>query len=143
MKMASRDWKGIYGTEARSIKSASHELMATTAYLDLRVQGLHFPLMALIIYRGHAFLCQSVIPIDPIQSTTLVHGSCNGGLSIHNSNPEVAAKLRVCAERLNLLPHEVRSRDRSHCRVLYTAADVEAHVGYAPLFLSFFSKGLW
>lgn len=129
VKMASRDWKRIYGGDAYSIKAASQELVSTMAYLDLRVADLHFPLMALVEWRGHAFLCQSIIPIDPVRATTLVHGSGDAGIMIRNSNSKVQEKLRLCAERLNLEPHEVVSRDRSHYRLLNCAADVEAHVG--------------
>jgi hypothetical protein len=120
VKMASRDWKSIYGSDALAIKAASHELVSTMAYLDLRVAGLHFPIMALVLYRGHAFLCQSIIPIDPVNSTTLVHGSHDAGVTVRNSNTDVSAKLQTCAKLLNLEPHEVVSRDRSHCRLLYS-----------------------
>lgn len=129
VKMASRDWRNIYGSAARSIKAASHELVSTMAYLDLRVAGLHFPLMCLVLFRGEGFLCQSVVPIDPVSNLTLVHGSCDGGISVRNSNKAVEAKLKTCAERLNLQPHAVLSRDRTHMRTLYAAADMEAHVG--------------
>ena len=36
VKLASRDWKNIYGGDQFSIKAASCELLAMTSYLDLR-----------------------------------------------------------------------------------------------------------
>jgi hypothetical protein len=44
----SRDWKGIYGSDCHAIKAAELELKGTMALLDCRVNGLHFPMMALI-----------------------------------------------------------------------------------------------
>jgi hypothetical protein len=52
------DWKGLYGGDSWAIKSASKELLGVETYLDLRIKNLHFPLLALVQYRGHALLCQ-------------------------------------------------------------------------------------
>jgi hypothetical protein len=121
------DWKGLYGGDTFSIKSASKELLAVETYLDLRIQDLHFPLVALVLYRGHALLCQSVLPIA---SNTLQHGSQNAGKSILNESPALEAKLKITAEKLNLQSHLVVSQNRSHSRLLHTAADMEAHIGF-------------
>ena len=53
----------------------------------------------------------------------------SAGKTILNESPSVEAKLKQTCEMLNLAPHSVASQNRSHSRTLYTAADIEAHVG--------------
>jgi tetratricopeptide (TPR) repeat protein len=120
------DWKNIYGGDSWAIKSASQELLAVETYLDLRVKGLHFPLVALVLYRGHALLCQSILPISP---QTLQHGSHNAGQTVLNESPALENRLKVACDLLRLAPHNVSARNKTHSRMLYTAADMEGHLG--------------
>jgi hypothetical protein len=145
------DWKGLYGGDSWAIKSASKELLGVETYLDLRIKNLHFPLLALVQYRGHALLCQvgdifgftrserfffffffffcsrkqSILPIG---STTLQHGSQNAGQTVCNESPALEARLKLACEMLHLAPHSVVARNRTHSRVLYTAADMEGEL---------------
>ena len=41
------DWKGIYEKDEFSNKAAGHELKSLNAYSSCRINGLHFPLLAL------------------------------------------------------------------------------------------------
>src|SRR5690606_37307150 len=55
-------------------------------------------------------------------------GSPDACYTIHNSNREMDAKMRIAAAELNLKPHVVRSRTPPHrFTELCTAADVEGH----------------
>ncbi len=120
------DWKGIYGGDSWAIKSASQELLALETYLDLRIRNLHFPLVALVMYRGHALLCQSILPIT---SQTLQYGSQNAGQTILNESPALQSRLQLACQMLRLAPHNVAARNKSHARLLYSAADMEGHLG--------------
>ena len=58
---------------------AGHELKGLTSCFLCGVDGLNFPLIALIDYRGFRLVCMSVLPID---EDTLVCGSADGGAHV-------------------------------------------------------------
>eukprot|EP01122_Echinamoeba_exundans_P014473 TRINITY_DN6570_c0_g2_i2.p1 TRINITY_DN6570_c0_g2~~TRINITY_DN6570_c0_g2_i2.p1 ORF type:complete len:1309 (+),score=180.83 TRINITY_DN6570_c0_g2_i2:8156-12082(+) len=122
----SRDWKGIYGSDCHAIKAAELELKGTMALLDCRVNGLHFPLMALIRYRGFAVVAQSILPIN---RSTLRYGSRDAGNTIKNEDPVLAAKFAAAAGLLNLKAHNVWNKDGTQCVLLHGPADIEVHKG--------------
>ena len=59
------------------MKAAGQELKSLLELMDCRVQGLHFPLMVLIDYRGYRLIA---MPLLPIGSDTLIYGSSDGNL---------------------------------------------------------------
>lgn len=144
----SRDWKGIYGGDGNAMKAAEHEIKGGMAFLDCRIVGLRLPLMALIRYRGHCFLAESIIPVG---RDSLVYGSKDGGVTIHADSPAMNEKIRLAALSLNLKAHRVWNRARTKSIVVHTPIDLEGHNGrdglyygtfcisvvLSPLFLSF------
>jgi hypothetical protein len=70
-----KDSSGIYGSDARAMKVAGLELMGLRAYQRCHIQGLHFPLMTLLDYRGHRLIASTMLPLS---RTTLVYGSADG-----------------------------------------------------------------
>ena len=54
------------------------------SYYNTRTPGLHFPLMAIIDYRGFRLSAQSILPIN---KTSICYGSADGGLTIHQDIP--------------------------------------------------------
>jgi hypothetical protein len=62
------------------------------ALLDCRVALLHVPLMAIINYRGFSLIAQSYLPID---NTTVVSGSFDGGKTIQANDPVFNEKMKV------------------------------------------------
>ena len=71
-------------------KVAGHELKGLRAIQGLRVQGLCFPLLALIDYKGVRLVAVSTLPID---KSTIVCGSDDGGKTLHDKDPNTAAKV--------------------------------------------------
>lgn len=108
------------------MKAAEHEIKGGMAFLDCRIVGLRLPLMALIRYRGHCFLAESIIPVG---RDSLVYGSKDGGVTIHADNPLLNEKIRLAAMSLNLKAHRVWNRARSKSVVLHTPIDLEGHSG--------------
>lgn len=69
-----------------------------------RTNLMHFPLMALIDYKGYRI---SAISLLPINKDTLVYGSSDGGRSIHYDEPEVNAEMQSIMEALNIRSHNI------------------------------------
>lgn len=58
----------MYGGDVRSdenaMKAAAHELKGLISYYSCNIEGLHFPLMALIDYKGFRVIAISILPIN-------------------------------------------------------------------------------
>lgn len=132
----SRDWKSIYGGDGNAQKAAEHELKGGMAFLDCRVTNLRLPLMALIRYRGHCILAESVIPVG---HDSLVYGSKDGGISVHADSPALNEKIRLAAISLNLKAHRVWNRAKTKSVILHAPIDLEGHIGRDGLFYGTFS----
>jgi hypothetical protein len=79
--------------------------------------------MALVDYRGHRLIAMSILPID---ESTLVLNSNDGGRHMYNKSPELQEKMKSSAEILNLKAHTAGITEGN--RILtYTAADCEGH----------------
>ena len=85
-----------------SIKIASHELKSLDCLMNCRTKGLHFPLLAIIDYRGYRLIAMSTLPID---SNTLKFGSSDAGNSVHNEIPELNKLVSETCNKLNLKQH--------------------------------------
>lgn len=101
-------------------KVASNELTGLVHCFKCDVKGLHLPLMALIDYRGFRLTALSVLPID---KSTLVYGSDDGGVTVHNRTRLFASKMEQLSSLLNLMGHSV------HGTKIYGPADLEGHRG--------------
>ena len=69
------------------------------SYFHVNIRDLHFPLMALIHYRGCCLIASALLPID---STTLRYGSSNAGETVHADDHELNQLMKVAAHRLKL-----------------------------------------
>jgi serine/threonine protein kinase len=116
----------LYGGDAMAMKSASAELRSMMSLLELRIGGLHFPLCALVHYRGVAVVAQSLLPID---GTTLRYGSMDGARTVHASHEPLNRRIELAASMLNLAAHTVWNTARTQSAVLHTCGDLEGHVG--------------
>jgi hypothetical protein len=101
-------------------KEAGHQLKGLTALVTAGVQTLHFPLMALIEYRGFRLIAMSVLPISP---HTLCLGSNNGGAVIHPGDDQARDRVTLLSQSLNLKPHHVTGVPFT----LATPTDMEIH----------------
>lgn len=131
----SRDWKGLYGGDGNAQKAAEHELKGGMAYLDCRITNLRLPLMALVRYRGHCLLAESIIPVT---LDSLVYGSGDGGGNVFAENAELNEKMRLAAKHLNLKSHRVWDRSKTKSVVLHAPIDLEGHIGRDGLFYGTF-----
>lgn len=63
-----------------AMKAAGHDLKGLMNCWNAAIPELHFPLMALIDYRGYRLGAISILPIN---KATIVYGSADGGYTIH------------------------------------------------------------
>ncbi|KAF2073114.1 hypothetical protein CYY_005583 [Polysphondylium violaceum] len=117
------DTQGLYVGDQNAMKAAGHELKGLMSYYNCRVDGLHHPLMALIDYRGYRLVAMSLLPIN---SDTIVYGSSDGGISVHNTNLEFNQKMKESAKILNLKGHLV---GKENPKLLHSCGDIEGHIG--------------
>jgi hypothetical protein len=114
----------MYGGFRRSdhfaAKAAGHELKGLISYYSANVDGLNFPLMALIDYRGFRLIAMSIVPVN---STTLRYGSADAGSTVHADLPELNAKMEAVGRALNLKKH------RSGEVEIVGPSDIEGHLG--------------
>jgi hypothetical protein len=81
---------------------------------------VHFPMMAVVDYRGFRLLAESLLPID---QSTCIYGSPDGGATMHASDAHMNASMRCLAQQLNLAEHLV-----GNVRIA-GPGDVEGHIG--------------
>lgn len=120
------DNRGLYGDDEHAMKCGGHEFKSFMELADCRVQGLHFPLIVIIDYRGFRLLCQSVLPIG---ADTLIYGSSDGGKNIVASDPEMNRRMKRVAKTLNLAGHNVTNSARTSEVRLHGPVDCEGHLG--------------
>lgn len=121
------DKDGFFGgsNDYAAAKVAGHELKGLQAYMNTGVKELHYPLMALVDYRGFRLIAMSILPID---RASIVYGSADAGTHVHASNERVNRRMLSAARALNLKPHMV-GRFATGAQMLASAGDLEGHVG--------------
>jgi hypothetical protein len=62
------------------MKAAKNEIKGLEAHSATNIDGLNYPLMALIDFKGYRVVASSLLPISGFQ--TLKYGSCDGGVRI-------------------------------------------------------------
>ncbi|KAJ9174444.1 hypothetical protein P3X46_013085 [Hevea brasiliensis] len=95
-------------SEQATYASANNDLKGTKAYQEADVPGLYNLAMAIIDYRGHRVVAQSVLPgiLQGDKSDSLLYGSVDNGKKIC-WNEEFHSKVLEAAKRLHLKEHEV------------------------------------
>lgn len=66
---------GLHKGDENARKIGGHELKGLMSYYNCQIPGLHFPLMALIDFKGFRLIASSLLPIS---LQTLKYGS--GGI---------------------------------------------------------------
>jgi tetratricopeptide (TPR) repeat protein len=136
------DKDGFFGgaNDYAAAKVAGHELHGLQAYMTAGIKDLHFPLMALVDYRGFRLIAMSILPID---RTTIVYGSADAGTTVHAKDAVFNRRMMQAARALNLKPHVV-GRFADNGRVLASAGDLEGHVGHRDkrFYLCDFSRAM-
>ncbi|PRP84981.1 hypothetical protein PROFUN_07366 [Planoprotostelium fungivorum] len=107
-------------------KGAANEMKGLEAHASTYVEGLSYPMMALVDYLGFRVVAMAVLPID---KTTLRYGSDDGGATVHDDDAELSEKMRVAAERLKLKGH-MTGHVKSSAKKIYGPGDIEGHRGH-------------
>ncbi|XP_021280285.1 clustered mitochondria protein [Herrania umbratica] len=95
-------------SEQATYASANNDLKGTKAYQEANVPGLHNLAMAIIDYRGHRVVAQSVLPgiLQGDKSDSLLYGSVDNGKKIC-WNEDFHSKVLEAAKRLHLKEHTI------------------------------------
>ncbi|XP_044493286.1 clustered mitochondria protein-like isoform X2 [Mangifera indica] len=95
-------------SEQATYASANNDLKGTKAYQEADVPGLYNLAMAIIDYRGHRVVAQSVLPgiLQGDKSDSLLYGSVDYGKKIC-WNEDFHSKVLEAAKRLHLKEHTV------------------------------------
>ncbi|KAJ4850623.1 hypothetical protein Tsubulata_022193 [Turnera subulata] len=95
-------------SEQATYASANNDLKGTKAYQEADVPGLYNLAMAIIDYRGHRVVAQSVLPgiLQGDKSDSLLYGSVDNGKKIC-WNEDFHSKVLEAAKRLHLKEHAV------------------------------------
>ncbi|KAF5445836.1 hypothetical protein F2P56_031520 [Juglans regia] len=95
-------------SEQATYASANNDLKGTKAYQEADVSGLYNLAMAIIDYRGHRVVAQSVLPgiLQGDKSDSLLYGSVDNGKKIC-WNEDFHSKVLEAAKRLHLKEHAV------------------------------------
>ena len=91
-------------------------------------------MMALVDYRGFRLIAMSVLPV---QGDSLIYGSKDAGMTVKKSDPVFNGLMKEAGERLNLAPH-LCGMDPEELKELWSACDIEGHLGVDGLSLFFF-----
>ncbi|KAJ7949124.1 Clustered mitochondria protein-like [Quillaja saponaria] len=110
-------------SEQATYASANNDLKGTKAYQEADVSGLYSLAMAIIDYRGHRVVAQSVLPgiLQGDKSDSLLYGSVDNGKKICWKE-DFHSKVLEAAKRLHLKEHLVLDGSGNVCKL---AAPVE------------------
>ncbi|KAF0935157.1 hypothetical protein E2562_030438 [Oryza meyeriana var. granulata] len=98
----------IADSEQATYASANNDLKGTKAYQEADIPGLYNLAMAIIDYRGHRVVAQSIIPgiLQGDKSDSLLYGSVDNGKKI-SWNESFHSKVVEAAKRLHVKEHAV------------------------------------
>ena len=86
--------------------------------------GVCLPLMALVDYKGFRLIAIATLPVD---NTTLVYGTNDGGRNIHAGLEAFNVRLARMARQINVKAHYCGTVNNAV--QMYSACDVEGHLG--------------
>ncbi|PRP80831.1 hypothetical protein PROFUN_11246 [Planoprotostelium fungivorum] len=107
-------------------KAAKNEMRGLEAHSSTYIEGLFYPMMALVDYLGFRVVAMPVLPID---KTTLRYGSDDGGETVHDEDEELREKMRTVAERLYIRGH-MTGHTPGDSKMIYGPGDIEGHRGH-------------
>ena len=116
------DSSGLLESDESAMKIANHELKSLDNLLNCNVNNLHYPLLAIIDYRGYRLIAISVLPVS---SKTLCFGSSDAGRTVNDSDPMLRDLISIACKQLNLKPHKVGSEGK----IVPSPVDLEGHKG--------------
>lgn len=120
---------GVYGGDDFAMKAAGHELNGLKAYYGTHVEGLRYPFMTLISYRGYRLIAT---PFLPLSSSSLIYGSADAGVTVKHTDPVFNDYMAQAAVKLNIKAHGtgVGGPPGSDPQaILHAPTDIEGHRG--------------
>lgn len=112
-------------------KSLSHEFKGLLTFRNaIGMNDIHYPLMALIDYRGHRIVATSLLPIT---NNTLKYGSIDGINFVKKDDKAIALIEEVC-NSLNLKEHKVGGENGVY---LMSHGNIEVHKGFDGKYYAF------
>lgn len=93
---------GKEANDEAAMKAASNELAGLVHVFKCAVSAVHLPLAALIDLKGYRLAAFALLPID---KTTIVYGSADGGKNVVNKSVFASNKMKQLASALNLMEH--------------------------------------
>ncbi|XP_057872432.2 clustered mitochondria protein [Cryptomeria japonica] len=102
------DTSQLIDSEQATYASANNDLKGTKAYNNADISGLYTLAMAIVDYRGHRVVAQSIIPgiLQGDKSDSLLYGSVDNGKKIC-WNDKFHEKVLEAAKVLHIKEHEV------------------------------------
>eukprot|EP01117_Protostelium_nocturnum_P008758 TRINITY_DN313_c0_g1_i1.p1 TRINITY_DN313_c0_g1~~TRINITY_DN313_c0_g1_i1.p1 ORF type:complete len:1033 (-),score=371.42 TRINITY_DN313_c0_g1_i1:85-3183(-) len=108
-----------------AFRAAKNEMKGLEAHSSCYVEGLCYPMMAVVDYKGFRMLA---MPVLPIGKDTIRYGSDDAGVTVHASDPILNGKMRLAGKRLNLRGHITGVSGNEEKRI-YGPGDIEGHLG--------------
>lgn len=90
-----------------AMKAAAHDLKGLVTCYSTKINQLHFPLMAIIDYRGYRLVAVSILPIS---KKTLCYGSADGGHSVYANDPTFNKMMEQMGRMLHMKKHMVAAQ---------------------------------
>ncbi|PRP81080.1 leucine-rich repeat-containing protein [Planoprotostelium fungivorum] len=109
-----------------AVKAMKNELQGLEALSSTFTEGLHFPLMALIDYKGFRVLAMPLLPID---HDTIIYGSNDAGSTVHDESPHLNQMMETACKMINLKPHITGLGYESKKKLIHGPGDIEGHLG--------------
>ena len=114
---------GPKANDSAAIKAAGLDLKGLISLFNVSTyekNEIHFPLMALIDYRGYRLIAISILPVS---KDTLIYGSADGGETVKTSDEKFNCFMDKLGSELNLKKHIVADKQIALC------GDIEGHFG--------------
>ena len=119
----------MYGGHSPSdecaMKAAAHELKGLCKYYSTLIDGLHYPMLAYIDYKGFRMIAISVLPIG---KNSLCYGSADSGVSVIAYDPQLNKLMDEAGRLLNLKKH-ISGTMVNQCSEISSCGDLEVHKG--------------
>ena len=108
-----------------AMKAANKEMTGLSACWQQHIPGLHFPLMAVIDYKGFRVVAVSLLPVG---KGSLRYGSNDGGRVVHADDTTLNQSMKQLMEANFLKGHFVGSNPNNR-KFIYGPGDIEGHIG--------------
>eukprot|EP01118_Nematostelium_gracile_P014001 TRINITY_DN5372_c0_g1_i1.p1 TRINITY_DN5372_c0_g1~~TRINITY_DN5372_c0_g1_i1.p1 ORF type:complete len:670 (-),score=103.73 TRINITY_DN5372_c0_g1_i1:43-1761(-) len=104
-----------------AMKAGANELKGLEFHSSTHVEGLMYPLMTVVDYKGFRLIAMATLPIS---SESLLYGSSDSGRTLHKNDKLLNQLMKRAGTQCNLERHR---SGMGQLRVVYGPGDMEAH----------------